>query len=135
MVIVGFSLKKILAEKFEPIKGKLKVDVKMSIRDITKEEIKVGAQEAIKISFSFSILYDPKIADLILEGELIFVDDPKKIKKILDSWKEKKVDEEIRVNVFNFLMNRCNIKALAIEEELNLPFHLPLPRVKQEKEK
>ena len=133
MVIAGFSFKKILAEKLETAKGSVKVDVKMNVKDIIREEIKLGNKDALKLMFSFSVDYTPKIADLVLEGELIFMDEPKKIKKILDSWKDKKLDEEIRVNVFNFLMNRCNLKSLFLEEELGLPFHLPLPRVKPEK--
>lgn len=133
MVIAGFSFKKILAEKIEPVKGNLKINVKIDIKDITKEEIKFIDKEAVKISFVFSVDYDPKVAYLVLEGELVFIEEPKKIKKILESWKNKKLEEEIRINVFNFIMTKCNVRALQLEEELNLPFHLPMPHIKEQK--
>ncbi|MEM1535739.1 MAG: hypothetical protein QXQ82_00935, partial [Candidatus Pacearchaeota archaeon] len=132
MVIAGFSFKKILAEKLEPARGKIKINVKIDIEDILKEEIELLNKEAIKISFSFSVEYEPKVASLLLEGELIFVDEPKKIKSILEGWKNKKLDEKIRTSILNFIITRCNVKALQIEEELNLPFHLPMPRIKEQ---
>ncbi|MEM2089505.1 MAG: hypothetical protein QXL88_00200 [Candidatus Pacearchaeota archaeon] len=132
MVIAGFSFKKIFAEKLEPARGKIKINVKIDIEDIVKEEIELLNKEAIKISFSFSVEYEPKVASLLLEGELIFVDEPKKIKSILEGWKNKKLDEKIRTSILNFIITRCNVKALQIEEELNLPFHLPMPRIKEQ---
>jgi hypothetical protein len=133
MAIAGFGFKKILAERYESSKGNIKVDAKLNIKEIKEEDLKLTDKEALKITFSFLIDYSPKFAEILFEGEVLFVEDSKKIKKILDLWKDKKIEEEMRLIVFNFLITKCSIKALAIEEELGLPFHLPLPRMKSEK--
>lgn len=132
MPIVGFSFSKISAEKFQQAKEKIKINVRVDVKDITKEELKIGEKETVKISFVFSVDYDPRVGELLLEGNVFFAENPKKIRKIIESWKEKKVEEEIRVDVFNFIITRCNVKALQLEEELGLPIHLPMPRIKKE---
>ncbi|MCS7134254.1 MAG: hypothetical protein NZ889_00120 [Candidatus Pacearchaeota archaeon] len=131
MPIIGFSFDKILVEKLNTAKGNIKINVRIDIKEITKEELKFGEKETIKISFVFSVEYEPKIASLSLEGNVFFTEESKKIKKILDGWKNKKLEEEIRASIFNFIITKCNVKALQLEEELGIPFHLPMPRVKE----
>jgi len=133
MAIAGFGFKKISAERYESSKGNIKVDAKLNIKDIKKEDIKLNDREAVKVNFSFAVVYSPKFAEIELGGEVLFVEDSKKIKRVLELWKDKKIEEEVRLIVFNFLMAKCNIKALAIEEELGLPFHIPLPKIKSDK--
>ena len=53
-------------------------------------------------------------------------------------WKDgsdKKIPEGIRIGLFNFIMSKCNVKALQLEDELGLPFHVPMPRLRPEKKK
>jgi len=40
----------------------------------------------------------------------------------------------MRVPLFNFIMNKCNIKALYLEDEMGLPLHIPLPKISTEQE-
>ncbi|UCD20768.1 MAG: hypothetical protein JSW08_03275 [archaeon] len=135
MPIAGFGFNKIFAEKHEAVAGQVKVDLKIDFKDIKKEEIKIQEQEAVRISFNFSITYTPKIAEIAIEGELLFLEDPKVIKTIVDKWKDKKLDESVQQGIFNFILSKCTIKALTIEEELGIPLHMPFPRVKEVKEK
>jgi len=129
MVIAGFGFKKILVDKHKDPSPGLKLDVKLNIKDITKKQIELQGQKAIDVHFIFNVLFDPKIADLELEGDLVYIDSEEKIKDILDSWKKKELTDEVKTRIFNFLMAKCNVKALALEDEFNLPYHLPLPRL------
>ena len=57
--------------------------------------------------------------------------EPKILKKILKQWKKKQVPEEVRTPLLNLIMTKSNIRALQLEEEMNLPYHIPLPSLKQ----
>jgi hypothetical protein len=46
----------------------------------------------------------------------------------------KKIPDKMRVPIFNFIMSKCNIKALSLEDDLNLPYHIPMPRLEPPKE-
>jgi len=129
MQIIGFNLTKILVEREEKIEGKLEVKQNIDISDVSKEKIPFSEGEAIKIKFNFTVTYDPDFAKLNLEGYLILMVDKDEIKKFLKSWKNKKLPDETKVSLFNFIMGKCNIKALNLEDELNLPLHVPMPRI------
>lgn len=129
MQIIGFSLTKILVEREEKIEGKLEVKQNIDISDISKEKIPFSEGEAIKIKFKFTVTYNPDFAKLNLEGYLILMVDKEEIKKFLKSWKDKKLPDESKVSLFNFIMNKCNIKALSLEDEMALPLHVPMPRL------
>jgi hypothetical protein len=53
-------------------------------------------------------------------------------KDILKKWKNKKMPEEFRVPLFNIILTKSNLRALQLEEELNLPTHIPLPRIRNQ---
>ena len=129
MQIIGFNLTKILVEREEKIEGKLEVKQNIDISDVSKEKIPFSEGDAIKIKFNFTVTYDPDFAKLNLEGYLILMVDKNEIKKFLKSWKNKKLPDESKVSLFNFIMGKCNIKALNLEDELNLPLHVPMPRI------
>lgn len=129
MQIIGFNLTKILVEREEKINGKLEVKQNIDISNVSKEKIPFSEGEAVKIKFNFTVTYDPDFAKLNLEGYLVLMVDKDEIKKFLKSWKDKKLPDEAKVSLFNFIMNKCNIKALNLEDELNLPLHVPMPRI------
>lgn len=129
MQIIGFNLTKILVEREEKIEGKLEVKQNIDISDVSKEKIPFSEGEAIKIKFNFTVNYDPNFAKLNFEGYLILMVDKDELKNFLKSWKDKKLPEEAKVSLFNFIMGKCNIKALNLEDELSLPLHIPMPRI------
>lgn len=142
MVVIGFNLKKLLVERKGIVRGSLKVNTRMNILNLKKEEIKlVAAKDVLNFSFEFIINYtsivDHKgnVADLVFEGEILYLVDPKDTKKILDDWKKKEIREDIKLRVLNTILTKCNLKALILEDELGLPPHIRLPRFdKKEKE-
>jgi len=136
MTVVGFNLDKISIERKEDIKGKINVKSDIDIIDIKKSEIMLTeSKDTLKISFTFFILYEPDFANLEFKGHVLVLEDPKITKKILEDWKKKKIDPVLREQVYNLILRKANIKALALEEELNLIPHWPMPSVKVEPDK
>jgi hypothetical protein len=129
MKIAGFSIKKISAERINPIKGNLEVKQGLNIDDIQKEQINISEKPAIRFDFTFSIDYSPNFAKIEVKGAIIAIDDKDEAKDIFKDWKKKKFDHQVKLPLFNFIMDKCNIKALELEEEIGLPFHIPFPKL------
>jgi hypothetical protein len=129
MRIIGFNLTKILAERSENMKQNLQVNQNIDIKDVVKEDIPITKEEIIKIKFNLSVSYSDKSAKLEFNGNVLILPENNELKELLDSWKNKKLPEHARVPLFNFIMNKCNIKALYLEDELGLPLHVPLPKI------
>lgn len=129
MRIIGFNLTKILAEKQEKAKEKIQIDQNINIKNISEEKIPISEESALKVSFNLSIVYSDGYAKIEFEGSVLVLVDKNELKKFLDSWKDKKIPEKERIPIFNFIMSKCNIKSLVLEDEMALPLHLPLPRL------
>jgi hypothetical protein len=135
-MIIGLNFNKVLVEK-EFIKGKQKVSKigsKADLTSIEEEKVEVPNKKAFRVSFSFSVSYDPNLAKVLIEGSLLYLDDPKKVSDFLDAWKKKELPEEIRVELMNYILAKCNIQALSLEDDFNLPPHLPMPKIQIKKE-
>lgn len=133
MKIIGFNLTKILVEKEEKLQEKIDINQNINIDSIKKEKIPISDLEVLKIKFALSIVYSEKLAKLEFEGFIIVLPEKDELKSFLESWKDKKIPENLRISLFNFIMNKCNIKALYLEDELSLPFHIPMPRINVQK--
>lgn len=132
MPIVGFNLHKISIERKEPITGQVNIKTNLKISDIKEEKTiaELGKENvALKFEFGFDILYEPKIAAIHFSGHVLDMESEKQAKEILKSWKDKKIDEDLRLRISNMIWVKCNIKAFLLEEEIGLPVHIPLPRL------
>lgn len=125
---------KISIERKEQVEKELKISQNIDIKEIIKEKIPVSNDEALKVSFNFTIDYSGDFAKIEFKGNLIILPEKEEIKKILKSWKDKKFTDEFRVPLFNFIMSKCNIKALSLEDELFLPPHIQMPRISPKKQ-
>jgi hypothetical protein len=48
----------------------------------------------------------------------------------LDGWKkDKKLPKEIMPVILNTVLNKCNIQALILSEQINLPPPIPMPKL------
>lgn len=130
MQILGFNFEKIKAERKSNIEGKLEVSSNIDVKEIVQEKIElVKDQTALKFIFEFAIKYKPEVAEVLLSGSVLFVSEKDKAKEILKNWKNKKIAEDLKIPLFNFIMTKCNLRALHLEEELGLPTHIPLPKL------
>ena len=129
MRIIGFNLSKISAQRKEKTEGKLEINQNVDIKNVKPEKIPISEEEAIRIDFAFVITYSKDFARLEFEGNLGILPNKEELKEFKEAWKNKQIPEKSRVSIFNFIMNKCNIKALDLEDQLTLPTHIPLPRL------
>ena len=136
MRIIGFNFTKITAERDKPINEKLQISSNIEIIKVEqeKEEI-VRGKIVLRLDFEFSIVYKPSISKIKLEGNVIILTEKDESKNMLKKWKSKKIPEEIRLPILNLILTKSNLRALQLEEELNLPPHIPLPKIKSKEEK
>src|SRR3989344_4911567 len=134
MQIIGFTLNKISIERKEKQQGKLEIKQNINIDDISTDKINISDKEIIQTSFTFSVNYSPDFARVELKGQIVLLPEKEELKDILKDWKKKQISERFRIPLFNFIMSKCNIKALDLEDELNLPLHVPMPRISPKKE-
>lgn len=132
MGVVGLQFDKIVVEKFGPIKGKITVNNNVVLTNVEKADLAIGSakQNAVKFQFEFTANYEPKLALVSLRGFLTFFDKPDAVKDIVDGWKkDKKVPKDVMSSVLNTVLSRCNVEAMLLAREVNLPPPIPLPKV------
>ena len=135
MRLIGFNFTKISVEKKQTVTTQPKLKTAINVLEMKElpGDVFKAKDVPIEIKFSYIIEYEPKIAELEFEGTLVILEDPKKAKEILKNWKDKELSEEFKSQVFNIILRKANIKAIQLEDELNLPIHFPLPSLKFEK--
>lgn len=132
MVVVGFNFTKINVERKSNVKGKIKISNNVTMKDVSQQELSLGKakENGLKFTFEFTSKYDPDIGEISLTGEVISIEEEKKAKEILKEWKKsKKVPQDIMTNILNHVLTKCNIKALILSQDMNLPPPIPLPSV------
>ena len=135
MQVIGFNLSKVSVQREEKPDEKISIKQNINIDDIDKDKVSITKDEVLKIAFTFSVDYnEAKFAKVELQGRIILLPEKDEFKKIMKSWKDKQVPPEIRIPLLNFIMSKCNVKALQLEDELNLPLHIPLPKLSPKKE-
>ncbi|MEK6898868.1 MAG: hypothetical protein AABW79_02105 [Nanoarchaeota archaeon] len=129
MRVLGFNFTKIHASRKDKWEKNEKINTNIELSDIEKDSIDILKQnEIIKVKFSYKILYEPNNAEVIFEGNIILDLDETLSKEMIKDWKKKEIPEKIKIPLLNLVMTKCNIKALELEEQLSMPFHLKLPR-------
>jgi hypothetical protein len=125
--LIGFKYTKVSVERNEEGKGDLKITPNINIKSIDqfKSESK---QEILEIKFNFNIDY-ASLGKIELTGRLLLSVDSKTLKDAIEGWKSKKLDNNINMIILNVIMQKASIKALQLEEEMNLPPHIQLPRL------
>lgn len=133
MKLMGFNFKKINIEKFKDKYEKLKINNKIditSILEITPEGID-KSEKILKVEFFYGLEYSPDIAKIEFNGSIFLSVEEKLVKNILKEWENKKISNEFKLAVFNVILKKSSIKALELEEELNLPLHISMPSLKK----
>ena len=130
MPIVGLKIDSINAQrKKDTFSGELKINSAPKI--VSAKEITVSAigKKALALGFEFSTVYGNEIAEIKITGELIYVND--KSAQILKEWKkEKKLPDDVGMEVLNHLFRHCLLKIANISEDLQLPAPLNFPIIK-----
>lgn len=153
MQVIGFNVQKILAERSPEFK-KSNINTNIEFTDIDKEKLDLLKDaEALKFSFVFIITYDDaeksqeksqdkpqeekskdsssKQGEIRFEGNILLSATKDEAKDITKSWKKKQIEDNFRIPLINFILKKCSVKALSLEEDLNLPIHIPFPRIQK----
>ncbi len=89
----------------------------------------IGNKKVLSLAFEFVTNYDPKVGEIKIGGDLLYLTDDNK--KLLKQWeKDKKLPEKPSLEILNYLFRRCLLKVSNIAEDLQLPPPLPMPRIK-----
>jgi hypothetical protein len=131
--IVGFGLNKINIERKKEGKGKLSIANNISVKEVTETKFAIGgsSQTGLKFNFIFESKYEPETAEMIIEGSLVYMTEEADAKKILATWKkDKKIEQALLEAILNFVLDKCNLEALMLARDLNLPPPFPLPKIK-----
>jgi len=129
MPILDFRFTKIKAENsLKQIKEGVQVDMKVNFIDVEEfPKIKDSPTSALKVGFEFNLDYKG-YGDINVMGFVVYGDENKKIKKIVDSWKkDKQLEKEISTLLMNNILVKTNVKALTLAQDINLPLHLRMP--------
>ncbi|MAG15487.1 hypothetical protein CMO88_00325 [Candidatus Woesearchaeota archaeon] len=134
MAIIGFNFTKILVEKKSKIKGKVDIKNNVSVKDVEATDIPIGTskQNALKFIFEFTSDYSPSVGQILFNGDVLYVDDPAKQTEVLKNWKKnKQVPKETMSEILNTVLMRCNVEALLLSRDVNLPPPIPMPKVER----
>lgn len=133
MKLAGFNFNKISVEKGTTARPKeMKINTNIDILELStaKSDIFKTKEEMVVAKFEYKINYDPEFANLCFEGNVIMAVESKKAKEIIKKWKKKEMPADFKMVLFNIILNKSNIKALQLEEEMNLPYHIPMPALR-----
>ena len=143
MRIIGFNFTKVGAERFSGKAMGSDRSTNIEFQNIEKEENNLAKDdsEMLKVSFKFSVIYgekdkkDSSSAEVALSGFIILMANKEESEELQKAWKKKELSSSFRVPIFNFILKKCSIRALQLEDELNLPLHIPMPQLKIESAK
>jgi len=137
MSIISLNFIKMEAEKKSNAIGKVNITNNISINEVSAIKLSLGqnVQDGLKFRFEFISKYNPDLGLIRFNGELVALESEDLTKEILDEWKKNKaIKKEVMANYLNHILGRCNIEALILSKEINLPPPIPLPKVEAEVE-
>ena len=137
MKLMSFNFTKVDAKRENKVINKLTINNNLDIKEISEVKTSLLNTKDVLLNFEFSykLNFDPDFAKINLEGNFILSLGAKDSKNILKNWKKKKIEEEMKISLFNIILKKCNLKSLQIEEFLNLPPHFKLPSLKLSSDK
>lgn len=138
MQIIGFNFSKINGSKEDDFPQGTSSNMNVEFLDITKaDESFVNNKDTISIKFQYILDYNKEekkkthtYANITLEGTVILSTEKEESKEILNEWKKKKIPNQFKIFIFNFILRKCSIKAILLQDELNLPSHIPIPQIR-----
>ncbi|RME54366.1 hypothetical protein D6777_03995 [Candidatus Woesearchaeota archaeon] len=75
MTIIGFNFDKFYVEKIKPIEPPLKINTNVAVKDVLEEKSSLTNKEnkVIRFNFIFKLLFDPKLAELEINGHIHYL--------------------------------------------------------------
>lgn len=133
MTILTINFSKMLIEKTGTPPGAVRINNNINIADVKESDISFGkaSQKAIIFKFEFTSKYDPEIGNILIEGNTVYMGDDKVMKTVLEGWKKnKEVPQEVMSEVLNNVLSKCNVQAIILSRDIQLPPPIPMPKVR-----
>lgn len=135
MQIIGFHFTKINAEKLDSTKNTV-INTHIDFADLDKDKMELFKdQDILQVLFNYSVTYTSKDdkksipGSINLSGKVIISADKEESKDVFKSWKKKELPPTFQVPVYNTILRKCSLKAANLQEDIDLPLTLPLPKV------
>ena len=137
MRVIGFNFTKIDVEKFSEPKEGVKIQTTVDVTDIKemKTDILKSKDDLLEVKFSYGVKYEPKVAEIGIKGTILVSINPKESKEVLKAWKKKEISEQFKFYVLNIVMRKSGLRAAILEDEFNLPLHVPMPSLRRPEKK
>lgn len=135
MPVVGLNLNAVNGElKEKTPKGEINVNSTPKITNVDRKELNLpGIKDVLSIGFEFETRYEPNIAKIKFEGEVLYQTGD--AKNIVSKWKkDKKLDDDLTVEILNAIFRKCLSQAVIIANELRLPPPVSFPVVKKKED-
>ena len=132
MTIVKINLHRVVAERNLNSKvGQVQINNNVTLKNVEDMSFAADGKKGLKFTFAFYCSYEPDLGKIEVEGQVLFVDEAKKVDEVKKSWdKDKRVPMNIMEQIINAALHKGNIQAIKISEEVSLPSPLPLPKVR-----
>jgi hypothetical protein len=129
MSIIGMGLSSIEAKKESTkIQQEVKVNSTPQITNVKEVDVPNLTKKALSMEFEFQTRYEPAFAQITIKGAIMYLAD--KNKPIIDEWtKNKRLPENVSLDVLNYLFRHCLLKASNLADDLQLPPPMPMPRI------
>ncbi len=131
MPIVGFRFTSLEGKRLEDTKTETQIKVNSTPRVTMLKEVDIPTfrDKALSLDFEFTTTYEPKLAEIKIKGNILYLS--KDNESVLKSWKkDKKLPDEMNIEILNNLFRKCLVKISSIAEDLQLPPPLQMPRVR-----
>lgn len=134
MRLIDFKFDKVCGERKEDQIKEFKLQSNIDLKNIESIKDKNSKIEGdiLEVKFAYSVKYS-EFANIELEGRIIVKTEENESKNILKEWKNKKLPEEFKFVIFNLILTKSNVRALQMEDELKLPYHISLPKLENKK--
>ncbi len=130
MPILGINFRSINASSGEKeLNENISVNSTPRIDHIEKSEKEIaGFKDVLKVSFTFETKYEPSVGEIIMKGDVFYqTDNPN---AVVSKWKkEKKLDDQLALEVLNMLFRKCLTRVIDLSADLRLPPPLQFPVV------
>ena len=137
MKFINFNLTKVFGEVFSAPTQDFQVDSSLNISSIEENPYASKKEGSIflNINFNYVVEYVKKIAKIEIAGRLVVLAEDALGKEILKQWKKKALNEPLKLEMFNAILTKTNIRAIQVEDELGLPPHFKLPSLSKSPKK